>query len=348
MRKDPSKLNFHILGYYGLVCNQYDIVIEVPVVNGDIAGTSLNLNELVKNETRLNFNHGNMDYSLTLESRAQYQIFSRRPNDLSLVTVSDILNENVYVMTMQSFTDQLWSCLKQIVNTARFLREAMEVYYHLPDDGNAENEKQVFSTHEEPEFKQLVLTVSQANLTKQISLGIESLPTFKGLPVDDQFIVLKEALLPVCFLIVGHCFDHSCDSFVFSAFRDRAMFCIHKFSMKSDNYAEPMEDLYTEFCNNFYDFLRKDFFIVAVLSLISIFRYRDGTSCGELFEIERSFCVKILEKYIQAKIESQQWGYEFNVIWHHIMQWMDHVEKIISVYSKFACDQERALNSKPY
>lgn len=337
-RNHSSGLQYKVLGCYELVCNQYDIVIQVPVVNGLIVGSQFHVADLIQNHARRDINAGDTSMSLTLDSRAQYQVFQRIPSDLTTVTISDFMNSSS-LLSMHGFSGDHWTRLQQLMLASRFFREALEVFYHLPSDSHSDNICNEVMT------KQLILSVTQDNLTKQISLGIECLDVFRKLSLDDQFIVVKEALLPVCFLVCGHSFDRSCDSFAFSAFGDKVMFCIHESTMMSSSYAEPMSRLYREFWNNFYEFLRKDFFVISILSMMCIFRHREGTSCQDIFNDERSFYVEILDKYIRGNVSSRQWPSEYNLIWRHIDEWMDHVEKIISVYSKFACDQEKALKS---
>jgi hypothetical protein len=334
--RDPSKPSFAftVIGSYGLVCNQYDILVELQVKNGLIQGTSIEISDLFRCGFSADKSGVDRDdvasTTLLFKGLRNNQEFFKSMQDPSLIICSQAGIHNFF-MNLDCVTIE-WRSLCCCVSFGNRLRSGLRVAYHEP----------IGSENDDPNNgrKKIIVSVNQGFLTRTASLAIESLDIVKNLDLEDQIIVLKESVYPVCFLLVCHSFDKETGSFVNTAFDDEVVFCVNKIVLSSEKYAEPMRQFFAAFLDNFYEFLRTDFFVITLMCLLSVLKGRPGLTSEENLNKERKISLQLLEKYIHGKISSNHWPSEFELIWDHIMNWINQLDNIMSIYSRFAKAQE--------
>ena len=165
-----------------------------------------------------------------------------------------------------------------------------------------------------------ILTVSGEKCCSNITTIIESLDFFRSLSLEDQIIVLKESFEPIMFLVSVHTYDKESECFMLPAFKGLLTLCMNSCSYKNltVEYGREMHDFQSNFMDNFYDFLRKDIFVIGILCILCVLEDRPGLSCQYFFNTERKLFIELLDCYIKAKLSSEEWSHDWFSIWKNI------------------------------
>ena len=336
-RCEPG-LKFKIIDIFFLASNQYDVVIEIPVTDGIIDGTSIVFNHLFKNQRHFDLNHDFSPNCIKFQTRYEFQVFQRNISDSSKVDIHTY-SPNLSSITMDSMTGEHWYTLRQTLSAAKFFQEMLFAYAHLPSSSSSTFETYPFPVGGTTVYKKLILSATMDNFAKHITAGIEQMDVFKNLSPEDQLIVLKEGLVPVAFLVVVHLIIRQHNAFVFSALEDKISFCVHLNGV-DEELNHGMFQLFSEGSNTIYEFLRLDFFVISHVCLLSVFSDYSGLSCN--FEKQRSLLTELLEKYVQAKVSGGHWLLSTKEI-------MDNISKVVMIsrrstatIAKFSKKQEMA------
>ena len=123
--------------------------------------------------------------------------------------------------------------------------------------------------------------------------------------------------------------------------------CVHKDRLRIQSnkiFSKELAEFYDSFQDNFYAFLRKDYFVICILSVLCILQDKPGLSCSETFERERRFYYDILDSYIKGKVTRNEWPLDRDSIWIHIHWVSKELERHSFIYTKFL--SETVLQNK--
>ena len=267
--------------------------------------------------------------TLCLETRDCEIIFQRDPHPIFNVTVSSSANDYTSIVIMESLTEEHWLRIQEIVSVSRILCRFLMVNHETYGTGNK---------------RSCLLFAKVGNACKIISRAIESLSFFRELCIEDQFIVLKESFCLVDCLHVAHTYDEELDSFVFSALDRNLSFCIRREGLQTyltHDFAMELDEFNNSFVEKFYGFLRKDYFVICILSLLCIVQDKPGLTCSDLFDQERKIYCEIFDAYIKAKILSSEWTLDPDDIWTHVHSIFSDLSRYMSIFKQYQRESER-------
>ena len=309
-----SSLKYKIVDIAGCPCKSYQMVVNLEEFTDFDSETD-----------RLAVHVYSADTSLCLETLNGHQIFYRDSVAIFNVYVSTESPDGTSIMTMESLTEDHWVRLREVISVSSFFRRLMSVDASF--QWNNDNHT-------------LILSNSSHKYCKNISEGIESFSFFNNLSLEDQIIVLKESFSMITVLLFSYTYDEAEDSFVFTALKDKLLFCLNKNRYSTVQFGNEMHEFNCSFLSNFATFLRKDFFIITILCILCILEDKPGLSCIDIFEKERSLYTELLDHYIRAKVASEEWNMDRDGIWSHIHRMMKDVFRYSSIRMKFVKDQE--------
>ena len=246
-------------------------------------------------------------------------------------------NSSPNQVVMKSLTEGNWKRLQEMTKAHKFWETLMAV--HVPDVDPT-------NSHEARSLKRLFLSTTTDVISKNITLGIEALEIIQGISLEDQLIVTKEAYFALLILLTSHSFDKHLNAYVLYSpeTRDILQMCIHIDSKRAD-YSTELYDMYRNFLEECYEFLRVDCVFITLLSLLIVYNDVPGLSCSKLFEQERSIYAQLLDMYIDAKIESKEWKLSKIQIWDHIAKLMTQLAVAKYICVNFARQQYQAIDN---
>ena len=331
-RSPSSTLQYQIMDITVIPGKKYEIVIKLNLDSH--MSESNSLFDLLTNVSP-QMTGRDISSSVSLVTRDGRQEFCREPHSVFDIHVfSRCPNDSPGIMVMEALTEDHWLRMIEITSISKFFHRLISVD---ESDEASENPSILPQTSNEV---MITLKHSTDNRCKQISDSIESLSFFHLLNLEDQFILLKEAFGLIGFLLFAHTYEEKEESFILSALQGKLWFYIHKNRLKTEQYGTTMHEFYNSFLENFYDFLRKDFFVISIMCILCILEDKPGLSCTQLFRHERKIYMDILDRYIIAKVKSQAWNVSRDSIWQHIDMMIREVSRFPSIYSEFLRDQE--------
>jgi len=236
-------MNFKILGIKGIPCHSHHVILEVEVNEGVVSGTTCVFEDLFKNEPPPDPNNDtNLNrLKLTFSSRFHHQKFYRNESRISsdLFDVSIMNSSGSSTVLMESMTDVLWSRLSQVISGSRHLLRTCSAYYFRQSSSSS------LFTPETEKKKVLVISESMDNFAVGITAAIGVFDFFRGLPPEDEVILLKEGMVGVFFLISTHFYNQVYDSFMLSAFQ--VSFVQTNLRKNFSNQTNPVETKHTSF-----------------------------------------------------------------------------------------------------
>ena len=276
---------------------------------------------------------------LSLPTREGHLVFTRDSLAIFNVIITSITKQDSSIIIMDSLTEDHWTRLNEIVKFGRILNEFWTATHQLTsfvfkDEMDESGEKVKYSC---------ILDITVAENMKTTSNAIESLQIFRELCLEDQIIVVKESLLLIDTLVFGHTYDEEVESFVYSALNGNLCMCIGKERLQKKSkggYGKLLEKSYASYLENFYEFLRKDFFVISILSVLIVFQDKSGISCSEVFEKERRYYFEILDAYIKAKVISNEWPLDRDMIWSNFHEIFTFVSRHASIFKHYLADQD--------
>lgn len=248
LRKPPnSNLEYRVIDIVGIPCISYKITIEVPVLDDIICNTTCNFQDLIEYNQSPKITPCVGASQLVLNNaigRTGQQIFQaewRTMKGTSKATADVFIASSVSgkVVMMELMTECLWNRLSQVIEASPFLYEILHVRYGYPSASHGlaikssspeiilSGVSETSSLNHEVIKRQLLLTVSLDTVSKPVYEAFQLFETFQALPESDQFILMKECIMEVCFLHSVTTFDKKADSFIFPCLQ--VMSCLHAF-----------------------------------------------------------------------------------------------------------------------
>ena len=267
--------------------------------------------------------------------------FHREASPIFNVHVSTISKEESSIVIMESLNDDHWTRFKDIISFGSTLYEYTSVCHELTT--NPYPLDQIFNNLNQPKYT-CILYTSVERGCDIISKAIESLSFFCNLSIEDQLIILKESFLTIGCLIFNHKYDDEVESYVSTALNGKLSHCYHKDRLKiysSNQYSNKLDQFHSSFLDKFLVFLRTDFFLISILSILCVLQENSGLSCTEFLRKERRYYFEILDAYIRAKIISNEWISDVDVIWRNIHEIFFELSKYPRIFKQFVKEQQR-------
>ena len=283
--------------------------------------------------------------SLYLQTNNNLITFDREALSVFNVHVTTISKEESSIIIMESLNDDHWTRFKDIISFARILHRFTYVDHEVTI--NHDSIDQMFDDLNEPRYT-CTLFSSVVRACSIISKAIESLSFFSNLSTEDQFIILKDCFYPIDWLIFNNIYDDEAESYVFTALNGRLSYCCHRDRLKiysSNQYTDKLDQFYKFLLDKFLAFLRTDFFFISILSILCVLQDNSGLSCTDLLERERKYYCEILDAYIRAKVISNEWLSDVDVIWRNIHEIFYELSKYPSILKPFIKEQQRIKNN---
>ena len=279
--------------------------------------------------------------SLCISTREGYVRFQCNSYPFFSLTVFTVSRCDFSSIVMESLTEYHWNRLKGLNYFFKILKKFSQVSHQITKvDCKAEEEKNYKFMCE--------LFMMMNNSIKIMTMATESLSFFPDLSIEDQLIVLKESFCSLHCLHLVHVYNEEIESYVYSAVGGRLSLCVHKDRLRIQSnkiFSKELAEFYDSFQDNFYAFLRKDYFVICILSVLCILQDKPGLSCSEIFEKEARFYFEILDSYIKAKITSNEWPLDRDFIWVHIQWVLKELVRHSFIYTKFL--SQTVLQNKP-
>ena len=301
LKKSPNcKLEYRIIRV-NTSKTRKEIVIDV-LKKDSYAQSLLNIPQIPfainEDENALHYN------TITIPSRAGNYVFTRNGMyDWDVAAFLPFASSDRDVIVMKEVSEDLWVRLQQMIPIARLLIRFATATKTYPSQSSYSD------------WQQVIFSVSNDAKVTQMSAIIESM--LKNFMLEDQIIVLKEALLPGIFLLRMYVYSQEDHCFLLSAFGNEVYLAIQLPTMLKINERETFD---VNFIQQFYPFLRQDFFVITILCVLFIFDERSGISSTDLFNRERTLFRHLLDKYITAMISSGKWSVTKELVWDNIEQ----------------------------
>ena len=318
-----SNIQYKVLGIDRIPGIQYFARIEMPINDGFVCGTSICFTDLFQDELQplsvIDHVHP------TLASHFSRHVFQVIPDSFS----DDVFNVNVICQNDRLFSSSVMTMVselhwKRIVDMTKASRYFLNVL-------STHN----LSTNDSLNLGRMAIAASSEHLWKTINRGIESLEAYQEVSMEDQLIVLKEAVFSVGLLSFSHHFVKNDNSFVFtSSLGLHLLFCI-PLDSKMKEFNGRLHEMYIIFLTGFPDYLRQDLVIITILSLLCIYSNESGLNCASVFERERRLHLEILDKYIDGKINTNQWLMDKEDIMNDVDKTIELIVKCKAIY--FEC-----------
>ena len=274
---------------------------------------------------------------LCISTREGYMRFYCSLDASLSVTVFTVSRCVCSSVVMESLTEYHWNRLKELNYFFKILNE-FSLVSHQVRKAKAGEKNCKFVCE---------LFMMMNNGIKLMTMATESLSFFADLSIEDQLIVLKESFCSLMCLHVVHAYNEEIQSYVYLAAGGRLSLCVHKDRLRIhsiNQYSKELSQFYDSFLDNFYVFLRKDYFVICMLSVLCILQDKPGLSCSETFERERRFYYDILDSYIKGKVTRNEWPLDRDSIWIHIHWVSKELERHSFIYTKFL--SETVLQNK--
>ena len=293
------------------------VEVEVEAYGQDdhiIKGTQYSINKLLSRDMSF------------LKSDTHYNIETETLNSNSFNVMISSRKNPVISSRMEGMNNTLLTRLADVIASARILK------------GLSVSDCSVVGSStptEDPCHQQrikLSVTYSWPLIMRVVMSFFDSLPSFHLVEnQDDRNILVKEAGLEVVLLLWVTIFDKERNSFVAKCF-------YHSVSLGAS--LDTFKCMGNTFYNNFHalthefdDILRKDEVVMAILASLCLFKTRSGlTSCHRVIEHERNILLILLDKYIRAKVQSNDWITPDNVLWSRIRRDMSRVSALRVLY----------------
>jgi hypothetical protein len=329
-----SNIKLTVVGKVCIPCHTHKITIKVEVKpDGTINGTNIQFEKLILNIAAEDPNNYGTSDSWILRSRRGEQIFSRRLQSQSVEVFTPGTNQS---MIMEEMDDILWLQLGHLIKADHQLNESSRPLF---------SEVVTHETTSTTRF--LDISVGIEKLAMAINAGIEALQSYQELDSLDQLVLLKEGLSGGYLLMLAHAYERESDSFVFCVFCQQVFCHLSRNVTKVDSLTKHVENALSLFLDTFFDFLRKDAFLMMTLSIICVFQESTVAPFQQMIENRRQTCSQVLDKYIKAKINCGEWNFDYHSIIENIQQAMNQVENFRKrqVYDRLAAEREKIIIS---
>lgn len=286
--------------------------------------------------------------SLYLETKDCRILFYREPPWIFNLHGLFVSRNEFSNIIMQSLTEDHWFRFKQIIEFARILYQCTSVEHALSFSPSSPDF--MFDERNHLARYTCLLFTSVERECNVISKAIESLDFFSQLSIEDQIILLKDSFIPIDCLVFTHTYDEEIESYVFSALNGMLSFCSHRerLTMYPENQrSKGLNFFLNSFIDKFLDFLRKDYFVISVLSIICILEEKPGITCTAFLENERRLYWEILDAYINANVIAYKWPLEPETICQNIHEILRELARYANMF-KQVLKEQKGTEKKQY
>jgi hypothetical protein len=339
LKKPPhSRLQYKVISAEEISCYLFRVVLEVEVRNGFVLGTETQFEKLLSNPTS-SFKSAHQDNFL-FRSRKQCLNFEKVDGhgefDVCVTEVSTRKRKSkIYLRNMN---ESLWSHLEQVISASKRFHECMNVEHNLPTDFVDRQ-----ATSNNAVLKRIELSVSMSHYLNFMTAGIECLELFRSLPVIDQVILLKSGTVTTMLIFSIVLQDKQNYTEVFSAFDNNLLFAIDLNSMKNEPSIQEAYPLYMHLLHEMFDFLQEDALAISLITIIFFLQEHSGLTEGTRVTQERFMFVRLLEKYIEGKVNAGDWTFSVEEILSNIDSLTPLIPKLNECYVRYAAFVERRL-----
>ena len=335
-------LKFRVLDTYFQACDSFKITLSISLDPASDADhqflQSLIIPSFKRNEPVTSDSDST---SISLQTTNGLVTFYRETSSMFNLHVSTMSKKESSIIIMESLNDQHWARLKDIISFARILYRFTYADHEVTT--NRYPLEPMVHDLNQPVYN-CILNTSVEMVCDIISKAIESLSFFSKLSIEDQFIILKDSFFPVDCLLFNHTYDDEAESYVFTALDGQLSHCRHKDRLKIyslNQYSEKLDQFYNSFLDKFFVFLRTDFLFISILSIVCVLQENPGLSCTDLLKIERKHYCEILDAYIRAKVISNEWLSDVDIIWRNIDEIFYELSKYPIIVKQFVKEQQK-------
>ena len=345
VRRAPnSNLVYRVLDIKCAAFVGYQILIEVQVEDGVVVGTGCSWNDILNREEKTpELLSSNMDTScLFLKTNfCQWKVFQKRHHNLmsesSIFDVDISSSDSKTRVTMETMNSILWKTLSHVIDTADILRDMLYSKCKISS-----------SSCESSKWKQLEIVGGWETFSLSVCKIAQLFESYRRLSKDQQIRMTKVSVTEVVFLEIAALFDKSSNSVVHPSIMFHLWICTDLVSMRKHVKTQSLCDLILKVMSEFEDFLRKDEIVMAILSLLSLFKESTDNSNNILIPQERALLLELLDKYIRAKVQSKEWVTSYEATWDLLKEKMAQISNIKSFIESRSFKQENsASNSLP-
>ena len=317
-------------------------VIEIAVKNGIVVGTSLAFDDLVTGIQDVNTCNidDDMKSYVTHKLRDGYQT--------SFHVRSDNLNQKVFdveifscstpiISIIRDMNWNLWDRLRKTVSAAfLFQRGCNATSFSL--SSSTENS---ITADSEYEMKTVSVTAYLTTVVKTI-VNLFDIMFPEELVEADKVILRREASMETLTILMVFNYDRTKDAVALHSLENQLILWAKTQVFKTIGADDIILDKYRSLMSEFQDVLRKDEIVMTLLCMLVLFKERSGLSNRELVQRERTFFVSLLDKYIAAKIRSNDWIIPYDVIWDFIHRDMARVSSVKSLIENLNLPQDQS------
>ena len=280
--------------------------------------------------------------SLYLETNNRRVIFHRDSSSIFNVHVSSVSENELSNIIMHSLTEDHWSRLQQVISFSKILyrytcvEHDLKVIPYSPES--------LIQGHSHLTRYTCLLHTSLDRECNIISKAIESLEFFPQLSIEDQFILLKDAFLPIGCLMFTHIYNEDIESYVFTALNGMLSFCSYKDRLRAYPKSQCSTDLnllLNSILDQFLGFLREDYFVISILCIICILEEKPGLTSTDFLIYEGRLYSEILHAYINANVISYKWPCETDIIWQNIRQIFQKLARYQKLFIQFVKEEKQ-------
>ena len=320
-------------------------VVEIAVKNGIVVGTSLAFDDLVTGIEDVNtWNiHDDMKSFVTHKFRDGYQTsFHTRRNDSNEETfdveIFSCLTPTISVMRDMNW--YLWERLRKTVFAAFLFQRA----YNATSISLCSSEN---SSTDELSLSGSGYEMKTISVTLYLTTSIKTVINFfdimfpEELVEADKVILRREASMETLTILMVFNYDRSKDAVALHSLENQLIMWAKTDIFKTIGADDIILDKYRSLMSEFEDVLRKDEIVMTLLCMLVLFKERSGLSNRLLVQRERAFFISLLDKYIAAKIRSNEWNVLYGVIWDFIHRDMARVSSVKSLIENLNLPQDQ-------
>ena len=345
VRRAPnSNLEYRVLDIQCVAFVGYRVIIEVQVEDGVVLGTGCSWTDILNSEEKTpELVSSNLDTScLVLKKNfCQWRIFQKRHYNIipesSIFDVNISSSDSKVIVTMETMNSVLWKTLSHVIDTAVILKDILCSKFKISS-----------SSCETSKSKQLEIVGGWETFSLSVCKIAQLFESYRCLSKEQQIRMTKVSVTEVVFLQIAALFDKSNNSVVHPSIMSHLWICTDLVSMRKHVKTQSLCDQMLKVMSEFEDFLRKDEIVMAILSLLFLFKESTDNSNNILIPQERALFLELLDKYIRAKVQSKEWITSYEVTWSILKEKMAQISNIKSSIESRSLKQENsASNSLP-
>ena len=343
-RAPDSNLVYRVLDIQCTAFVGYRVLFEVQVEDEVVVGTGCSWADVLNREEiapEAVSNNVDTPCFILKTSFCHQKIFQKRHYNLlqdSFVFDVDIYSSDSKITaTIESMNNILWKTLGHVIDAAVILRDMLYAKCNI-SSSSSENSK----------WKQLEVVGGWETYSSTVCKAAQLFDCYRCLSKDEQIRMTKVSVTEVVFLQIAALFDKSSNSVVHPTVMYHLWICTDLVSMRKHVKTHSLCDLILKVMSEFEDFLRKDEIVMAILSILFLFKESADNSNNTFILQERASLLELLDKYIRAKVQSKEWITSYDVTCSILKDKIAQISNIKSfIESRSLKDEKPAPNSSP-